>query len=135
MSLTTVVRRALSGMLTIAVGLALTSILVGQFATAGGDGSGGRAVAHYAGGERASGAAATAKAPDARLYQVGKNAVDPTMGVTKDGQMFYTAAESNTSIFVNSLTRRPRLVPSHGPCGLSSICKRVPPPSWQPGHE
>ena len=69
-------------------------------ATAGGDGSGGRAVAHYQDGKVVTDPAVTSKAPDARLYQVGKNAVEPTMGVTKNGQMVYTALESNTAIFV-----------------------------------
>ncbi|MEA2517101.1 MAG: hypothetical protein QOG16_939, partial [Actinomycetota bacterium] len=69
-------------------------------ATAAGDGSGGRAVAHHAGGKVITTPAITSRAPDARLYQVGKNAVEPTMGVTKNGQLVYTAFESNTSIFV-----------------------------------
>ena len=79
--------------------------LIGSFpgslsATAGGDGSGGRAVAHYAGGKVIKTPSVVRQAPDARLYQVGKDAVEPTMGFTKSGEMVYTAFESNTSIFV-----------------------------------
>lgn len=100
MPLTIVVRRLLAGAVTLAVGLALTSVLTGPSATAEGDGSGGRAVAHHAGGKKITARAITSKAPDARLYQVGQDAVEPTMGVTKEGQMFFTAFQSNTSIFV-----------------------------------
>ena len=81
--------------------LGLVGSLPGSIsATASGDGSGGKAVAHHAGGKVIKDRSVTSKAPDGRIYQVGKDAVEPTMGFTKAGEMVYTALESNTSIFV-----------------------------------
>ena len=80
--------------------LALSVLPGAETATAGGDGSGGRAVAHHAGGQKIRDRQITSKAPEAKLYFVGKEAIEPTMGVTKEGQMFYTAFQSNTQIFV-----------------------------------
>ena len=57
-------------------------------------------MAHRANGEVIKDRSVTSKAPDARLFEVGKDAVEPTMGVTKSGQLVYTAFEGNTSIFV-----------------------------------
>ncbi|HWC14770.1 MAG TPA: sialidase family protein [Actinomycetota bacterium] len=84
----------------VALAFAGSSLPGSQVATAGGDGSGGRAVAHHGGGKRIASKAAASKAPDARLYQVGKNAIEPTMGLTKNGELVYTAFESSTSIYV-----------------------------------
>ena len=86
--------------LVVTLAVAGSNLKVGQVATAGGDGSGGRAVAHRAGGKKVTTQQARSNAPDARLYQVGKNAIEPTMGITKNGQLVYTAFESNTSIYV-----------------------------------
>jgi hypothetical protein len=82
------------------VALGLTAVSATMQATARGDGSGGRALAHHAGGKRIASRAIASKAPEARLYNVGKEAVEPTLGITKSGQIFYTAFESNTSIYV-----------------------------------
>ena len=81
----------------IALAVAFGSLPSGMRATAAGDGSGGRAVAHRPGGRVVTGAD---HRPDARLYQVGKDAVEPTLGITKSGQIFYTALETSTQIYV-----------------------------------
>ncbi|MDQ3941079.1 MAG: glycoside hydrolase [Actinomycetota bacterium] len=68
--------------------------------TVGQDGSGGRAVAHRSGGRAVNTPAVTSQAPDARLFRIGLNAVEPTLGQTKNGDIFYTAFQSNTRIEV-----------------------------------
>jgi hypothetical protein len=60
-------------------------------------GSGGKAVAYYPGGPRLKGKFAK-KAPDARLYRIGLNAAEPTLGITEKGNVFYTALQSNTKL-------------------------------------
>jgi hypothetical protein len=57
-------------------------------------GSGGLAVAHYAGGIPIEGPA-QASAPDARLYRLGINGWEPTMGVDSKGRIFYQARNSD----------------------------------------
>ena len=57
-------------------------------ADAGPDGSAGKAVAHYAGGVRA-GRSAAANAPDAKLYNPGIDALEPTLGVNSEGEVFF----------------------------------------------
>lgn len=69
---------------------------------AGEDGSGGRAVAHHAGGVPILGAK---PGPDARLHRIviDKAAIgsgEPTLGVTNEGNIFYTAIQSNTRVEV-----------------------------------
>src|SRR3712207_1750752 len=69
-------------------------------ALAGGDGSGGKAVAHRAGGDPVQGAR---PGPDARLHRIFVDkapiaAGEPTLGVTNEGNVFYTAIQSNTRI-------------------------------------
>ena len=66
-------------------------------AAAGGDGSGGRAVAHRSGFRKAP-ASAKAQSPDARLYRLGINAGEPTLGLTKNNDVFYTAIQTNTRV-------------------------------------
>ena len=66
-------------------------------------GSGGKAVAHRAGGRRL--ASAQHRAPAAKLYRIAVDGVqlkgvEPTLGLTKDGDIFYTAFQSNTRIEV-----------------------------------
>src|SRR5215210_5578974 len=68
-------------------------------AATGDDGSGGRAVAHRQNFGRAP-ASAAAKAPTAKLYRLGVNAGEPTLGLTKNGDIFYTAIQSNTRVEV-----------------------------------
>jgi hypothetical protein len=63
----------------------------------GEEGSGGKAVAYYPGGKVVHGKVAK-KAPDARLYRVGLNASEPSLGVTEKGNVFYTAFQGNTKI-------------------------------------
>ncbi|MGH2806806.1 MAG: sialidase family protein [Actinomycetota bacterium] len=80
--------------------LVVASLLGGSgvsVATAGGDGSGGKAVAHKAGGRRV----AARNAPDGRLYRIdGVQAIEPTLGINKKGHIFYTAAGSSTMVDV-----------------------------------
>ncbi|HYP23206.1 MAG TPA: sialidase family protein, partial [Actinomycetota bacterium] len=59
-------------------------------------GSGGRAVAHRAGGR----VVTASKAPDGRIYRVADAAIEPTLGITKEGAIFYTAAASVTGVDV-----------------------------------
>ncbi|MGH2734653.1 MAG: sialidase family protein [Actinomycetota bacterium] len=58
-------------------------------------GSGGRAVAHHAGGIAISSRAATAAAPDARIYRLGINGWEPTIGVDSKSRIFYQARNAN----------------------------------------
>jgi hypothetical protein len=77
----------------------------GSHASAGSDGSGGRAVAHHPGGALVSSRAVTSRSPDARLHRVrvkGQqlNAAEPTLGLTRNGDLYYTAFQSNLRIDV-----------------------------------
>ncbi len=53
--------------------------------------SGGTAVTHRAGGIEITSGAAVKKAPDARVYRTGHGAWEPTMGITKKGNVFINA--------------------------------------------
>lgn len=69
------------------------------------DGSGGRAVAHRAGGQRITTPSITSDAPDAKQYPViiGGTQIrsgEPTLGFTKSGDLFYSAFQSNTRVDV-----------------------------------
>ena len=67
------------------------------------NGSGGRAIAHRGGAERVRSAEDDApKAEISRIVIDGMpvNAVEPTLGLTKDGDIFYTAFQGNTRIDV-----------------------------------
>lgn len=66
-------------------------------AASGGDGSGGKAVAHRAGFQPAP-ASADRHAPDAKLYRLGIEAGEPTLGLTKNNDIFYTAIQTNTRV-------------------------------------
>lgn len=57
--------------------------------------SGGRAVAHHAGGARITDPAITAQAPDARFYRLGINGWEPTIGVDDEGRVFYQARNAD----------------------------------------
>ncbi len=76
----------------VVVALAAPSSALGGGAP-GGDGSGGRAVAHYAGGKKAP----AGKTPDARLAQVGMPAIEPTIGVDKKGVLYMTVIGAGLS--------------------------------------
>jgi hypothetical protein len=78
----------------------LTSGLADHAASARSDGSGGRAVVHRAGGRLIRASKLVKQSPDARLYRVGSSALEPTLGITRDGQIFYTAFQSNVRIEV-----------------------------------
>ncbi|MDQ3958370.1 MAG: glycoside hydrolase [Actinomycetota bacterium] len=62
----------------------------------GQEGSGGTAVAHYAGGK----VVRVSNAPDARIYRVGARAIEPTLGINEKGDIFYTAADWITNVDV-----------------------------------
>jgi hypothetical protein len=65
--------------------------------------SGGRAIAHREGGSRVAsqeGRAPVAQLSRIRIDGVPINAVEPTLGLTKDGDIFYTAFQTNTRIEV-----------------------------------
>ena len=55
---------------------------------------GGTAVAHHAGGKRVSSKRVKKAAPRGVHYPVGANALEPTMGVAKNGDVFYIATPS-----------------------------------------
>ncbi|MGH2734825.1 MAG: sialidase family protein [Actinomycetota bacterium] len=57
--------------------------------------SGGRAVAHRAGGIEIADASITSKAPDGRFYRLGINGWEPTIGVDDKGRIFYQARHAN----------------------------------------
>lgn len=71
--------------------LAVLAIQPSTRAGAGQEGSGGRAVAHRAGGVVIRDSKVTSRAPDARLYQTDNNALEPTLGLDSDGDVFYIA--------------------------------------------
>ena len=83
------------------VALALASaeiVPTAQARSGGGDGSGGRAVAHHAGGARVGGAG-----PDAKLYRptvkgTPQQAGEPTLGVTNKGTVFYVTLTGSPDI-------------------------------------
>jgi hypothetical protein len=92
-----------------AVVLVVASALIasppGHRASAGSDGSGGRAVAHHPGGALISSRAVASRSPDARLHRVrvkGQllDAAEPTLGLTRKGDLYYTAFQSNIRIEV-----------------------------------
>jgi hypothetical protein len=62
----------------------------------GQEGSGGLAVAHRAGGK----VVAAPNAPDGRIYKVADKAIEPTIGITKKGDVFYTASSGVTGVDV-----------------------------------
>src|SRR3712207_6695180 len=71
--------------------IAMLGFVSPQSSPAKGDGSGGTAVAHYAGGKVIKDASVTKKAPDARLMRVGMKALEPTLGISQDGVVYYVA--------------------------------------------
>ena len=57
--------------------------------------SGGRAVAHHAGGRAITDRSITSRAPDARFYRLGNNGWEPTLGVDDKGRIFYQARNAD----------------------------------------
>jgi hypothetical protein len=85
--------------------MAFTALPQVRSAGAAADGSGGKAVTHRGGGAKVNSAAAKRNAPSAKLQRITIdgmpiNGVEPTLGLTKDGHIFYTAFQSNTRIDV-----------------------------------
>lgn len=92
-------QRVAVGALILIVALALLGAQTAPVDAAGdsGDGSGGRAVAHKAGGKRVK----AKGAPDAKLHRIkDAQAIEPTLGINKKGHIFYTAAAGVTKVDV-----------------------------------
>ncbi|MFP5352716.1 MAG: sialidase family protein [Actinomycetota bacterium] len=93
---------ALSSILTLALTAHPRSI---PAADASDEGSGGKAVAHRDGGARVGSQSAQDDAPTSHLSRITIdglpiNGVEPTLGLTKSGDIFYTAFQGNTRIEV-----------------------------------
>ncbi|MDQ3645561.1 MAG: glycoside hydrolase [Actinomycetota bacterium] len=67
-------------------------------------GSGGRAIAHLAGGVEIVDRAVAAKAPRARLFRTGAAAFEPTMGITENGAIFFDSLSDSSSPQVSRST-------------------------------
>lgn len=89
-------------LVTVLAALALTTLprVPSDAGETGQEGSGGRAVAHHAGGAVIRSRSVTSKAPDARLYRTAFNASEPTLGLTKNGDVYYVAFQTNTKVEV-----------------------------------
>ncbi len=85
-----------------ALAVAMTTVPAVRRADAGPEPSGGRAVAHHAGGKVIAAPAVKAHAPQARLYSTGKNALEPTMGVTRKGDVFAVGVQGAGPVIVRS---------------------------------
>lgn len=79
--------------------LALVALMLpGALTSAkGGDKSGPRAIAHKAGGKRV---AAPVTPPDAKLHYLGVDTAEPTLGLTKSGDIFFSAYQTTTRVEV-----------------------------------
>ncbi len=87
-----------SSLISLAVIVCLVSlILPGALTAKDGDDSGPRAIAHRAGGEEVP---SPTGAPDARLQKLGVDTAEPTLGLTKDGDVFFSAYQSTTRVEV-----------------------------------
>ena len=82
--------------------LALVQAPAATAARAALDPSGGRATAHQAGGRIIRDARIARQAPEADLYSVGHDAVEPTLGLNKKGDVFYTAAGTRNEVLRSS---------------------------------
>lgn len=111
----------------IAVAIFTAALLVSGTSTgvsAKGDGSGGRAVAHHAGGKVIKAPSMTRGAPDARFVWVGQDALEPTLGQTKNGTIFYAAATSVRNDVLRSKDKGKtwkRVSPTLGPQNVHAI--------------
>lgn len=78
--------------------LALTGVPTSRAGTARAtdDGSGDGSVAHRAGGKKV----ASVVKPEPKLYRIGLDAIEPTIGLTKNGDIFMSAFQSNFRIEV-----------------------------------
>jgi hypothetical protein len=86
----------------LAVLVAAAAALGFSAAGAGPDGSGGRAVAHYAGGVVIHRGPAVAAAPEAVLYQTGIDALEPTLGLDSDGDVFFVGVQGPGATIMRS---------------------------------
>lgn len=87
----TIVRRpaVLAALIAVALGAALLPL--GTHETKANLASGGKAVAHRAGAKKVK----AGKVPTARLYDAGHDALEPTIGITKDKTLFFAAAATS----------------------------------------
>ncbi len=65
-------------------------------------GSGGSAVAHYAGAKKITKKKVTKMAPDARLFRTGYGTFEPTMGITQDGTILINALTQGGPAIIGS---------------------------------
>src|SRR5687768_13066174 len=70
------------------------SIQAGPTDPTGREDSGGVAITHHAGAVRITSGRAVDRAPDARLYRTGFGAWEPTMGVTKKGNVYINGSDA-----------------------------------------
>jgi hypothetical protein len=82
----------------------LAAAAVQSLTTAGaaGDGSAGKALAHYAGGKVIKDHGIVSNAPDARLYDPGVNALEPTLGLTSKGEVFFVGVQGQGASIMRS---------------------------------
>ncbi|HEV3473104.1 MAG TPA: hypothetical protein VG408_07880 [Actinomycetota bacterium] len=86
------ISRALKRSISLSVAaIAILGVVSAQSTSAQGDGSGGRAVAHHAGGEKIDDPSITGRAPEAHLLRTGMKALEPTLGISKDGIIYFVA--------------------------------------------
>ncbi|MGH2753505.1 MAG: sialidase family protein [Actinomycetota bacterium] len=62
--------------------------------------SGDRAVAHHAGADVIRAPRWTKRAPEARLFHTGVVATEPTLGITKNGDLFFTGGRTNEPVCI-----------------------------------
>ncbi len=87
---------ALLGLVALALSISTPQVADAK-GSKGSDGSGGRAVAHVAGGKKI---AYNGARPDAKLFRLGIDSGEPTIGVTNSGWVFTSAIQSNTRVVV-----------------------------------
>ncbi|MDQ4026158.1 MAG: glycoside hydrolase, partial [Actinomycetota bacterium] len=66
------------------------------------DVSAGKAVAHYAGGKVIKDKRIVADAPDARMYNTGIDALEPTLGLTRKGEVFFVGVDGAGATIMRS---------------------------------
>lgn len=99
-------RPAILGAIAVMLAMAFTTLSKPTPAAAtSNDGSGPKAVAHRPGGATVTTAPARRAAPDPKMHVITVkdtpiNAGEPTLGLTKDGDVFYTAIQTNTRVEV-----------------------------------
>lgn len=102
MRISSAARLSLAAALVSLLAVALIQAPAATAAAPPADPSGGRATAHHAGGKIIRSGKIAARAPEADLYYVGHDAVEPTLGINKRGDVFYTAAGARNEVLRSS---------------------------------